>query len=185
MTTEKLTKENLPVFLSAFLEKNTVSTSKVAKSIGCTAPTLNRIIAGESFATNELLKQCGILFEIGFERFDKLSSAEKEKISESIGTVGAAGVGFASISSAISVMGTAGLSAVGITSGLSALGALVGGGMIAGVAVAASIPIAAGALGYGLMKGIKSVFSDIQVSNENFDSKWEQKVVSMTVEDTK
>lgn len=180
MTSEKLTKENLPIFMAAFLEKNSVSIKKVAKSIGCSVPTLTRIIAQESFATDELLKQCAILMEIGFKRFDKLSSSEKEKISESIGTVSGAGLGFASISSAVSVMGTAGLSAAGISSGLGALGAIVGGGMITGVAVAASIPIAAGALGYGLMKGIKSVFSEIQAKDEKFDSNWEQKTISKT-----
>lgn len=177
MEIKKLTKENLPIFLAAFLEQNSVSIEKLGKSIGCSAPTLNRIIASESFATEELIKQCGILFELGFKRFEKLSSAEKETISESIGTVSAAGLGFASISSAVSVSGTAGLSAAGISSGLAVLGGLVGGGMIMGVVVAASIPIAAGALGYGLMKGIKSVFSSIQVSNESFDNKWEEKAL--------
>ncbi|CDS47972.1 hypothetical protein [Polaromonas sp. CG9_12] len=51
----------------------------------------------------------------------------------------------------------AGLGAAGITSGLAAVGSLVGGGMAAGLVVTAAAPIAVGALGYGLYKGIKKL----------------------------
>lgn len=44
-----------------------------------------------------------------------------------------------------------GLSAAGITSGLAA----IGGSMLGGIVAVALIPVAAGALGYGAIKGIK------------------------------
>jgi hypothetical protein len=59
---------------------------------------------------------------------------------------------------AVSAMGTVGgLGAAGITSGLAAVGSLVGGGMTAGLIVTAAAPIAVGALGYGLYKGVKKL----------------------------
>jgi hypothetical protein len=176
MDITKITKQNLPIFLSVFLEQNKVSVEKVAKSIGCSAPTLNRIIAQKSVGTNELLKQSAIMVKLGYKRYDKLTNTEKEKISGIIGTVSGTGLGFASISSAVGVLGSTGLSAVGITSGLGALGGFIGGGMIAGVVVAAAIPIAVGAAGYGMTKGIKSLFTHIKVKNEEFDNKWEESV---------
>lgn len=58
--------------------------------------------------------------------------------------------GTAAAVSAVSAAGVTGLSAAGITSGLAAIGATVGGGMAAGVAIAAAGPaVAAAAAGYG------------------------------------
>jgi len=68
------------------------------------------------------------------------------KVGTAAGAVGTVG--------AISAAGTtSGLSAAGITSGLAAIGAIVGGGMVAGVAISVAAPagVAAGA-GWGLYK---------------------------------
>ncbi len=118
--------------------------------------------------------QVGILIGIGYEKYQKLSDAEKETISEKIGTVSAGVVGFGTITAAISASGIAGLSAAGITSGLAAIGAIVGGGMTAGVAVLAAIPIAAAATGYGIIKGVKYLFSQHKLNSKAIDSKWEE-----------
>src|SRR5207248_4251364 len=110
--------------------------------------------------TAKFMKQTGIIIAIGMEKYEKLSNAEKEHISEMIGTGGATVFGFGGITAAVSASGTvAGLSATGISSGLAAIGSLVGGGMAAGVAVAAAIPIAAEAAGYGIIKGVRFLFS--------------------------
>ena len=64
----------------------------------------------------------------------------------------------------------AGLSAAGMTSGLAALG---GGTMLGGLAVVATIPVAAGAVGFGLVKGIKAICKANKLSCKEVDEKWE------------
>lgn len=111
---------------------------------------------------------------IGFDKYQKLTDSEKENISEKLGVVGGGTLGFASIAATISSLGSvAGLSAAGISSGLAALGAIVGGGMLAGVSVAAAIPLAAGAIGYGIIKGVKHLFGERYLNTEEIDQKWE------------
>lgn len=64
------------------------------------------------------------------------------------GTVGSVGL--------ISAVGVSGLSAAGMTSGLAGIGATVGGGMLAGVVLAAAAPAAlAAAVGYGVYRLVR------------------------------
>lgn len=171
---KEITRDNCRLLLAAFLEKHGLSTRVVARAIGCPEASIARILEAKSKPSDEMLKQVGVMFEIGFEKYQKLTEVEKEKISETLGTIGGGTLGFASITATISTLGTvAGLSAPGITSGLAALGAIVGGGMAAGVSVAAAIPIAAGAIGYGIIKGVKYLFSEHQLSIDDIDQKWE------------
>ena len=173
---DQITRENLANFFSVFFETNEVSIESVAKAIGCPISSIERIIAQESYPSDEMLKQAAILFSIGIKNYAKLSSADKEKISESIGAVGGGVLGFGGITAAISASGTvAGLSAAGITSGLSGIGALVGGGMAAGATAVAAIPIAVGAAGYGLMKGIKFIINYYKLNDKDFNTFWEIK----------
>lgn len=170
----QITPENCRVLLAAFMDENEIGAPRVAKARGCSHATLARILAGTTHPTPELMKQVGILFELGFEQYNRLSDAQKKTISEKIGTATGGVVGFGSITAAISVSGAvAGLSAAGITSGLATLGAIVGGGMATGVAVVATIPIAAGAAGYGIIKGVKFFFSQNELNAEKLDPKWE------------
>lgn len=67
---------------------------------------------------------------------------------------GTAGVG-ASIGTVAAAGSVSGLGAAGITSGLAAVGSVVGGGMLAGLAITAATPVVAAAAGYGLYKWIK------------------------------
>lgn len=60
----------------------------------------------------------------------------------------------------------------GITSGLAAIGA---GGMLGGIFTLAAVPIAAGALGYGIIKGIKYLISEDELISEAIDEKWERR----------
>ena len=153
-----LNSENLRNFLAVFIEENKLTVKQVAKAIGCSTATLERILVGETTPTENFIKQVGILIAIGYDEYAKLSKSQKETISEKMGTVSAGGLGFASITAAVSASGAVvGLSAAGITSGLAAIGSIVGGGMIAGVTVVATIPILAGAAGYGLIRGIKAI----------------------------
>jgi len=121
------------------------------------------------------MRQAGIMFGIGFLNYSKLSEAQKEKISEAIGVAGGGAIGFGSIAAAISASGAvAGLSAAGITSGLASIGAIVGGGMVAGVTIAAAIPLVAGAIGYAIIIGVKHFFSEAEMKKTELDSLWER-----------
>jgi len=173
-TPNNITPENCRLLLAAYMKENEIGAPRISKAIGCSHATLARILAGTSEPTIEFMKQVGILIEIGYKRYQKLSNAEKETISEKIGATGGGIVGFGAITAAISASGTViGLSAAGITSGLAAIGATVGGGMAAGVTVLAAIPIVAGAAGYAIIKGVKYFFSQRELNSEAIDSKWE------------
>jgi len=170
---ENITVENYKELMSTYVDENKLTIKKVSKAIGCSELTLMRLILGKTIPSDDMLKQTGILFELGFKKYSKLSDAEKEKISELMGSIGGGALGFATITAAVSTFGVAGLSAAGISSGLAVLGGVIGGGMIAGVTVAATIPIATGLAGYGVIKLLKGGFQEVKVSMKNIDLKWE------------
>ena len=177
----QLKRDNCGLLLAKFIKENDLDVRRVAKAIGCSAATLNRILTFRSLPSDEMMKQAGIIIELGFVSYSKLSSTQKEHISEAIGTVGGGILGFGSISAAISSLGAvSGLSAAGIASGLSTLGAIIGGGMVAGVVVVAALPIAAGATGYGIIKGVKYLANEWQLNVTEFDERWE---ISIPTED--
>ena len=168
---EEITRETLFHFLAAFIEENKLQVSHVAKAIGCSEASLSRIILRKTLPSDEMMKQSGILFSIGFDKYATLTDAEKEQISEKIGAFGGGVLGFGAISGAVNVMGTtAGLVAPGVPA-LYVLGTLVGGGMLAGIAVAVATPIAAGAVGYGIVKSVKWFYTDNE--NDEINGIWE------------
>lgn len=175
MIEKKLKKDNFHNFLQAFLKKESLTIEKIAKSIDCPRSSLDRILFEQTNPSNRMLKQGGILFEIGFDEYRKLTSSQKEKISESIGSVGGGILGFGAISSAVSASGIAGLAGgAAMTSGLAGMGAIIGGGMVAGVAVAAAIPLAGIVAGYGMVKGIKGLVKNYKLGKEDIDPVWEE-----------
>jgi len=170
---DSITRENCRLFLAVFIEDNDTNTRRLAKSIGCPEPTLTRIISGVTVPSGEMLKQTGLLLELGLQKYEKLSDAEKETLSETLGTIGGGVLGFGAITTAINSLGLAGLSAAGVTSGLAALGALVGGGMVAGVSVAAAIPLAVGGTGYAIIRAVKYFVGERQLDKVALAPKWE------------
>lgn len=82
---------------------------------------------------------------------DKTRTIETSDIPEVLGgiTGGAVGVGIGL--TLVYTSGVAGLSAAGITSGLAALGAFIGGGMVAGMFVAAAPMAILGVAGYAVL----------------------------------
>ncbi|ACS79494.1 helix-turn-helix domain-containing protein [Maridesulfovibrio salexigens] len=167
---ESLTAENCGEKLLLVRDVSNLTRRELAKVIGCSESTLSRIERGVSKPTNEFLSRLLALVTIGYYKYSQLSEAEKEKISETIGTSG--GV-LAGVGGAIAAIGAAGvvpgLSAAGITSGLAA----IGGSMLGGVAVVAAIPIATGAAGYALVKGIKAICDSNRLSCTAVDDKYE------------
>ena len=77
-------------------------------------------------------------------------------ITEGMATALGVGVGGAGSLAALSALGVSGLSAVGITSGLATAGALVGGGMVAGIGVLAAPIALLGVAGYAVAKRYKN-----------------------------
>ena len=112
---EEITRERLFHFLAAFIEENKLQVSHVAKAIGCSEASLNRIILKKTLPSDEMLKQSGIIFAVGFDKYVTLTDAENEQISEKIYAVGG-------------VVGT--VAAI--------VGSIGGGAMVAGIAVAAA-----------------------------------------------
>ncbi|MCK1788783.1 hypothetical protein [Pseudomonas violetae] len=168
-----LTRSNFGYSITQFAKAQNLAEIKVAKVIGCSAKTIDRLTGGRSFPSDEMLRQGGTLIYLGFEKYSKLTKADREKISESIGAIGGGVLGLGSVTAVVSSLGYAGLSAAGIASGLAALGAVVGGGMVAGLTVAAGIPIVAGAVGYGLIKVFKAATDSHQLGKEELDPIWE------------
>lgn len=168
-----LTRQNTHEFLSQFMDKNSVTARQIAKVIGCSEETTLRIVNDVTWPSDEMMRRCHTMVEIGYKDYSKLSEAEKEKISEAIGAISGSGLGIGISLAAVSALGTAGISAVGMTSGLAALGAIIGGGMFAGIGVVAAIPLVVGAVGYGVVKLVKGTASKINLDAATFDSHWE------------
>ena len=82
----------------------------------------------------------------------KMNTDDEAKVAGAVGGVAGAAGAVGTVAAAGSV---AGLGAAGITSGLAAVGSVVGGGMVAGLAVTAAAPVAIGAAAYGLYKWLK------------------------------
>lgn len=170
---DKFDRRNFRLLLAAFIEKEDITVRRIAKAIGCPDATLTRILVGRILPTDELMKQGGIMFELGFERYSRLSTSDQKTISEKIGAIGGGVLGFGTITTAIGGLGLPGFSAAGITSGLSVLGGIVGGGMVAGVSVAAAIPLAVGAVGYAVIKGVKYLVGEQQLNSTQISTRWE------------
>lgn len=77
-------------------------------------------------------------------------------VTEGMSSAFGAGTGAAGSFAALYLLGTTGLSAAGITSGLAAAGAVVGGGMVAGIGVLAAPIAILGIGGYWLAKKHKN-----------------------------
>ncbi|WET03362.1 hypothetical protein P0R33_03285 [Flavobacterium sp. YJ01] len=165
--------ENYHVVFSTYIIENKLNVPKIALALNCSVSTLNRLLQNQSKPSEEMLKQTAILIVIGFEKYAKLSEAEKEKYSEKIGPLVGAGLGLASIPTIVGGLGTAGLSGAGIMSGLATAGAIVGGGAAAGIIVVGSGAVLAGIAGYSIVRGVKYAVSGFKVKRKNLDKRWE------------
>ena len=171
---DEFNRQNFPLLMAAFMEQHGLPVRRIAGAITCSEATLNRLISSSTLASDEMLRQGAILIELGFDRYSKLTEAEREKLSDALGAIGGGAIGFGSVTATVSAMGAvAGLSAAGVTSGLAAIGAVVGGGMAAGIVVVAAIPIAAAGVGYGIIRAVKYFVSEKQLDAHALDPKWE------------
>ncbi len=152
---EDITEDNCGEKLKLIRQISAITQRNLAEILGVSESTIKRLETGDTKPTKDFMLMLAALCIIGKEKYSKMSKAEKEKISEYLGSAGGALTGVGASIAAISSSGAvAGLSAAGITSGLAAIG---GGTMLGGIAVVAAIPIAVGAAGFGLVKAIKKV----------------------------
>ena len=167
---EEVTPENCGEKLKLIHEITGASRRELAKVLGVSESTIARLERGESKATKEFMLRLAGLAAIGYAKYGKMSEKEKKNISKYIGTAGGVAAGVGGAIGAVSAAGTiGGLSAAGITSGLSALG----GTMLGGIAVVATIPVAVGFAGFGLVKGIKKICEANKLSCKEVDGRFE------------
>lgn len=167
---EPMTPENCGDKLKLVREVSGMSRRDLAKVLGVAESTIYRLETKKTLPTMDFLLRLNALVAIGYSSFTKMSEKDKEKVSEYIGTTGGIAAGVGGAIGAISASGAvAGLSAAGITSGLAALG----GSMLGGIAVVATIPVAAGFAGYGLVKGIKAICNANRLECKEVNEHWE------------
>ena len=79
-TMNQYKRENCGSLLAKFIKENDLDVRRVAKAIGCSEATLNRILTTQSLPSDEMMKQAGIIIELVFVSYSKLSSTQKEHI---------------------------------------------------------------------------------------------------------
>jgi DNA-binding XRE family transcriptional regulator len=167
---EVITPENCGVKLKIVREVAGLSRKELAKVIGVAESTIYRLEKKQTLPKTDFMLRLGGLVAIGHAKYSNMSEEEKEQVSEYIGAGGGIIAGVGGAIGAISASGfIGGLSAAGITSGLAA----IGGTMLGGLAVVATIPVVAGAAGYGLVKGIKAICEANKLNCKEVDDYWE------------
>lgn len=169
--TENITPENCGEKLKLIRNISGVSRIDLAKCIGCSESTITRLELKKSLPTTDFMLRLSALSMIGHAKYSKISEKEKKIISETIIASGCiiAGVGGA-IGAVTSNTATIGLSAAGITSGLAAIGGSSLGGL---TAVVATLPLAAGFAGYGLVKGLQAICRANKLACKEVDGEFE------------
>jgi len=168
---ETVTEDNCGSKIKLIKKVVGISHKNLAKIIGVSESTLRRLENRESKPTEDFMNRLMALSYVGVMKYGKMSDSDKEKISEFVGASGGVVAGMGGSIAAIGAAGTvSGFSAAGITSGLAAIG---GGTMLAGIGVVAAIPVATGALGYGLVKGIKAICKANNLSSDEVNGRWE------------
>jgi DNA-binding XRE family transcriptional regulator len=167
---EAITEDNCADKLKLVRKVSGLSRRELAKILGMSESTIFRLETKRTKPTSDFTNRLSALVAIGRAKYSQMSKAEQERLSEYIGTTGGAAAGVGGAIAAVSAAGAVGgLSAAGITSGLAA----IGGGMLGGIAVVAVLPLAVGAAGYGLVKGIKSICKANNLDCKEVDGKYE------------
>ena len=167
---EEITAANCGKKLSLIRHVSGISRRELAKILGCSESTISRLESGIHQPTIEFMNKLRALQIIGYHRFKKLNSTDRSALAETMVAAGSGAGGVVASIGAIGATGTvAGFSAAGITSGLAALG----GSLLGGVAVVAVLPVAVGAAGYGVVKGIKAICENNNLSCKEVDGRFE------------
>ncbi len=167
-------------FLTAFIKENNIKIEEFAMGLGCSIYTIERLMRGKTIPTKVAHAEFSIAFILitakGMKYYLNLSKEDKDKLVSKIIAGGGSVLSIGAMIALISEVGiVAGLSAAGITSGLAAIGAIVGGGMIAGVAIVATIPLLVGSALYWLLtEDNKNKPSFIYDYKDKYNPIWEK-----------
>ena len=152
-------KTELPAMLREFLSKHLLDARQFAKSVGISHQELNQILTEERLPTEKEYAEIVIAMTIieakGWDYWISMSSEKKSELAAKFVAAGGSTMTIGGMIAVISACGFPGLSAAGIASGLATIGSLVGGGMVAGIAVCSAAPIVVGGVLYGVCKSGK------------------------------
>lgn len=144
-------------FLRSFMSNSSISIDELAVAMTMSKYAITRLAEGKSYPTDVCYAEFCIMFTVvlgkDFDAYKKMTRKDKDDLVAKIMASGGSACTVAGMISLISAPGVvAGLSAAGITSGLAAIGGIIGGGMLAGIAVVAAAPLVVGAILYSLCK---------------------------------
>ena len=172
MTVQKMTPKQCRDFLKQVISDEIVEMVDLAKALDCSIATITRIVAGQTRATEEMCDRV--------QKWLKGQNKSPEVMKIASVVLGSAAMGGLGLQTAVVAAAATygGLSAAGISSGLATAGGTMAGGVGAAVAGAA-LPVTAGlaggaALGYGLYRGVKWLFTDDKTYNEDFNPELEE-----------
>lgn len=87
---EKINSENYSKSLKRFIEVNNLKINNISKTFDCSTATIERLLNLDTFPTEEMLKQTGLLIIVGPKDYAKLNKTQKEKVSNSLGALSGA-----------------------------------------------------------------------------------------------
>ncbi len=164
---ENITKDNCGEKLKLIRDSSMMTKRDLAKVIGTSETTISRLEAGKTKPTADFMNRLLALVLIGHSNFKALTEKEKNNLIEYIAAAGATGIAAAIAS--LSSKGIRGLSAATVSYGVTAIGASV----LGRTALIAAIPLSAGLVSYGLIKGIKSICEANKLNCTEIDDKYE------------
>ncbi len=166
--------------LTLIREATIMTRRELASVIGCSEATISRIEAKKTKPTKDFMNRLLALVFIGHAKFKSLDQKQRDNLLEYLSATGGAGAGISAALAAVSASGTvAGLSAAGVTSGLSA----IGGSILGGAALVASVPVAAGLASFGIVKGIKAICEANMLNCKEVDGRFEITLIKKTPEE--
>ena len=153
---EQIKKEELGYRLKWFLTEHSLDAIAFAKSVGIQTDRLNKLLASEQMSNekeySEVIIAMAIIEVKGFDYYKSMSQEDKSELACKFIAAGGSTMTVGGMIAVISAAGVPGLSAAGIASGLAAIGALVGGGMVAGIALCSAAPLVVGGTLYAICK---------------------------------
>ena len=167
---EPILKDNCGQKLKLVREVSGISRRGLAGVFDISESTMCRLETGKSKPTKDFMLKLAGLVAIGHAKYSKMNKSERKKLAQYLGAAGGITTGVGGSIAVVSTAGVAGTSAAGITSGLAAIG---GGTMLGGIAVIASIPLALGAAGFGLVKGFKAICKANKLNCKEVDGRYE------------
>jgi len=171
---ETLSRNNFAEIFGNHLADKDLSNKKAAKAIGCSIYAIDRLLQEQTLPTLEMLKRAGLLMLFGYKKFISIDEAEKVQFAEATGLFSGAAIGAAGVTTMLKSLGqNKGSNLKDIGKGLNEIGRRFGGNKGTGLLIALAVPLLSAALGYGLIKGTKLLFTDNNLYDREIDKQWE------------